>query len=96
MSNQIETKAEILDEQDSIETNLSSARAILDCVRVLTALERTQRSDDSAITGGGYAAGYIARDTSVPLALTHAMALIDQAHKTANQICRTALGSQDL
>ena len=82
MSKQIETNVEILDERDFIETNLSSARAIIDCVRVLTALERTQRSDGDVVTGGGYAAGYIARDNSIPLALTHAITLIDQVNKS--------------
>lgn len=72
---------------DAINENLSAAIAIVDCVRVLTALERAPcppLNEGGMNVGEGYAGGVVVRDDSMPDALYHAMQLMKSIYTTVN------------
>ncbi len=72
-----------LDREDTFNQDAVAALAILNCVRVLCALERTPalRGAD-LMPGHGYAAGECTSDSSMPAALHHAMQLVRHMQDT--------------
>lgn len=82
---------DVVNAQDRIAEDLSAAAAIIDCVRILTALEREPIQAGDHSIGDGYVGGITARDTSIPLALHHALGLIAHAGSLANKIAEYAL-----
>lgn len=80
-----------LDLRDEINETLAAAAAIVDCVRVLTALEGTppipeESRQGTLALGAGHAQGMKVRDASMPGALWHAMELIGRAQKLSEQV----------
>ena len=79
--------SELLDREDAFDADATAALAILDCVRVLCALERAAATDSCALaTGHGYASGECVRDASIPAALYHAMGLVEQMRDTGTNV----------
>jgi hypothetical protein len=75
-----------MDQVDKVHETMSSALAIIDCVRVLAALERTPRQPDAEMaTGLGSAWGHCTADDSIPQALYHAMGLISKIGQSAEE-----------
>jgi hypothetical protein len=72
--------------EDQIYENLGSALAIIDCVRVLSALDRSTVCSDDLASGDGFANGHKVRDSSMPNALQHAMTLIEHATEGARSL----------
>lgn len=71
-----------LDAEDSFNQDAVAALAIMDCVRVLCALERTPNVHDTELaTGQGFASGECVSDSSMPDALYHAMSLVRRMHQ---------------
>jgi hypothetical protein len=79
---------DIIDLQDSANDQLTAAMAIIDCVRVLTTLERAEMPPGDPSIGRGYVGGDTVRDSSMPVALHHAMELIKSAKSATNQIAK--------
>lgn len=78
--------SELLDREDAFDANATAALAILDCVRVLCALERATAIDSGDLTTGrGYASGECVRDASIPAALYHAFGLVERMRDTGSQ-----------
>lgn len=84
----LDEKLELIDRQDSITEKLSTASAIIDCIRMLTAMERMPKSGGGRENGEGYANGHRLRDESAPLALFHAMELVDGAKEASEALFR--------
>ena len=84
------TALDLCDHSDAITAALTSAVAIMDCVRVLTALaslpEQHDISKEIGVTGGGYVCGVCVRDATLPQALYHAIELISDAEKRNSKI----------
>jgi hypothetical protein len=75
-----------MDQVDKVHETMSAAIAILDCVTVLTSLERTPCQEDAEMaTGHGFAWGYCTSDDSIPLALHHAKGLVQQIGESAKE-----------
>jgi hypothetical protein len=70
------TGTQRVDRQDLIDEKLVAATAIIDCVRVLTALERSE---------SGFADGHRIRDKSMPVALAHAMELLGEVQTMSEE-----------
>jgi hypothetical protein len=84
-----------LDQINVINENLTTVAAMIDCVRVLSALERTVRAareDDSLALGDGFAGGHTLHDDSMPAVLHHAMGLLHGANKAADVLFEAAKG----
>lgn len=82
-----------VDLQDQIHEALEAASAIVDCVRVLASLERSQsipkeHRNGALALGNGFAGGSTVRDASLPDALFHAMGLIDRAKELSDQAAK--------
>jgi hypothetical protein len=86
-----EIKMGLIERQDAIAENLTTATAIIDCVRVLTSLERMPSPPNSHDNGGGYANGDRVRDGSMALALYHAMNLISSAREASEDVFKQAI-----
>jgi hypothetical protein len=86
---------EILQRQDAINDGLSSAVAIIDCVRVLSQLERSAAFDLDSFSGQGSVNGLKVRDGSMPLALYHAMSLIGSAQASSQKLAKFLLDGQN-
>lgn len=74
--------------------DLKTAIAIVDCVRILTALERAPAgavTPGKPLTGEGFANGDTLRDSSMPLALRHAIEMMQMAHNEADVMREMAL-----
>jgi hypothetical protein len=91
------TVAEIINCFDVLTHDLATARAILDCAKVLVALERaptslpTSQPSNAGAIGAGFAGGYTLSDKSLPELLHHGMTLIDLAHNEADLMREKAL-----
>jgi hypothetical protein len=77
----------VVERKASITVQLGTALAIIDCIRVLTSLERMSVPEKYPDSGDGFANGNCTRDDSMPLALNHAMELIQSAQDHAAQMC---------
>lgn len=76
-----------LDIQDEIDSNFDAAIAIIDCVSVLTALERVGHQEEVKLAlGDGYANGHVARNDSMPVALYHATVLLQRNRGLVEQV----------
>jgi hypothetical protein len=80
----------VVERKYSIAAQLGAALAIIDCIRVLTSLERMSVSENHPDSGEGFANGNCTRDDSMPLALYHAMELIQSAQDHAALMCSGA------
>ena len=80
---------EDLDLQDKINANFSAAIAIIDCVKVLCALDHSaaSSSENGFATGQGMANGYEVVSDSMPAALYHAVELL---RETRNLVEKTS------
>lgn len=82
---------------NNIHGNLQAAIAIIDCVSVVAALERTRRqseapgTDGEMQTGDGFAGGYTVSDDSMPTALLHASKLLELVRKDADAVFERAI-----
>lgn len=75
-----------MDRLDKVHEATNAAFAIIDCARVLIALERAPRQPDAEMaTGHGYAWGNCTNDDSIPLSLYHAMGLVREIGQSAEE-----------
>jgi hypothetical protein len=84
-------RAALVKRQDSVTEKLTTAVAIVDCIRILTALERMPSPASSHDNGAGFANGNRLRDDSMPIALHHAMTLIDEALDASDHVFKVAI-----
>jgi hypothetical protein len=58
---------------DRLQAKCDAVQAILDCAKVLTALERAKATEQEGTlaTGEGYADGHVLADASLPALLAH-------------------------
>ncbi len=85
------------DLNDEINEKYSAALAIVDCVRVLTALERTPILDvpEGVLnTGAGVASGFSVCDASMPDALYQAMRLMQEMKTAADLLYEISRNGQ--
>lgn len=76
-----------LDREDAFSQDAVAALAIMDCVRVLCALERTPNAPGAQLANGhGFASGECVTDGSMPAALHHAMQLVRQMQETGEVV----------
>jgi hypothetical protein len=82
---------------DEITSDLSTARAIMDAAKVLTALERARAKaiDGTLATGEGYANGHLLCDSTLPTLLFHGTQLIDGIEKKFEQVARFGLSQRE-
>ena len=87
-------QSQFLDRADAANSNTEAALAIIDCVRVLCALERAPDMVDAELsTGHGYALGNITRDSSMSTSLYHAMGLVEKVNDAAQNMSRLIEGA---
>ena len=87
------SKRSTLDLEDALHERIVVARAIFDCAKVLTALERSPQPESSngeAVTGAGMADGHTMRDDSLPDLLAFGTRLIDQIAADVDQLAKEA------
>jgi hypothetical protein len=84
-----------LDRSDRLTANLRVVTAILDCTKVLSALERApvNREIGELLTGDGFAAGHQLRGGSLPDLLAHGLDLVRQIEQDADAFAEQAMSS---
>ena len=85
-----------IDRADRLNANLRIVTAIIDCAKVLSALERApiNREIGELLTGDGFAAGHQLRSGSLPDLLAHGLDLMRQIEQDAEAFAEQASASQ--
>jgi len=79
---------------DVFTSDVTAARAIVDCGAVLAALERSPDAPGSEMAlGSGFANGLQMRDASLADMLKHALELLDMAHNEADVMREIAVNA---
>jgi hypothetical protein len=88
---------DLIDQIDALNLDLTAVQAILDCGKILMALERVPASspEPGALTvGEGYASGRALRDTSLQDLLEHGVRLMEAVKATSQKIAAAALDAE--